>query len=407
MLTLLENVERSEGTIAFLQLISDVRKSFIIESSTVEERLYYAIKSVIFVRHWKNWIKGRGYGFDCFITQNSWDCLEINLIHLVKLSISGKAANFTEMCSQKCERFFRLLRSLTGMESTIVNVTMKAFKFRAYKIELEEKLMQELGEKITFPKQIARSLIQRKLKEEITWEDIEKITLSAETAAIEKLISLGIECTPIQAENFWKAPKVLEANDTTDENYQETEIVENDFFGICDLSCNLDVMNNSGTGEDVSEKEEKIKFLRMIQNNGPKVSPDIAHRFKAKKQKIGENESHRTCGELLWKSHLISKGQKIALEYGNEFVVGNVFDFRFLRQKYKSRMIFTDGSVDLTQQYPKDVGILLEPSYEISKLGVVLQEQFHDYINIKQYKCHFDVEVDVTRVNLYASIKNI
>jgi hypothetical protein len=87
-----------------------------------------------------------------FITMNAWEGLEINLVLLINLIIRSKAHNIHEMNSQIREAFFRLLRSYTTIESTIVNFSMKGLTSRMHIIELEEHIIYRLKDKITFPK---------------------------------------------------------------------------------------------------------------------------------------------------------------------------------------------------------------------------------------------------------------
>jgi hypothetical protein len=75
----------------------------------------------------------------------------MNLVMLLKLAQESKASNIDEMNSQVCESFFRRLRSYTGVESTIVNCTLKSFTTRFNKMQFEEKVVSEISDEIEFP----------------------------------------------------------------------------------------------------------------------------------------------------------------------------------------------------------------------------------------------------------------
>lgn len=378
----------------------DVIKAFVSNDTSIRDRLYCAVKSVIFVRFWKQFLAKRNYSNDFFITQNAWECLEIDLVLLVSLALKSKAENITELCSQKCEQFFRHLRSMTGMESTIVNVTMKSFTSRAYKIAFEESVMKKMHNEIVFPKLIQREKIETKSKEFISKEEIYKISINAKNDAILKLEGLGIECKDLDLTAFLKSPKTTislnNADSIKDNDYLQMEneaIFQGDLQtdGMDDLTHEIEVGN-----------QEKIKYLKIIQNNVAKVSSDITHRFKTKRLKSSNLEKKQ---KISYTDTTITKGEKIIMKVDKEFIFGTVLAFRYLHETTKSKMTYYGDSVDRLDSSFKNIGILLEPAYVIKKNQLELKNFFHDFIKIQNYTLHIKNDCNVAKIDLYTLVK--
>lgn len=150
-------MKNTEATLLYLRLIKSVLIAYVNEDSSVRQRIFHAVYAVHFIRIWRQWLHNNNISTKHFMTKNSWEGLEINLILLLQFSLENKSENIYFHNSQVNESFFRLLRSYTGMENMVVNVSMKGFISRVHKIELEEFLMSDLSlsNKFKFPKVIA------------------------------------------------------------------------------------------------------------------------------------------------------------------------------------------------------------------------------------------------------------
>ena len=332
------------------------------DTKTVD-RIYYGAYVLVFIRIWKTFLLNRQLSSkDFFITQNSWDGIEINFMMLLKLCIEQNAHNFHEFNSQKCERFFRLLRSYTSTESTIINVSMKDFITRICKIEYEEKVMRELQDVIVFPKAIRRSTVSRRERENINNEEIENAIQKGFEDAKKKAIMLGMDCLEINMKTLIKPVKqncVAQEDEDDNEDNNFFEIEENSQLPFDDLNQNNVELHNflMVNKGDHLVKMHKAKIVHMLQDDKVKISPDIRHRFIPKKtitiQEVTPNDN------LVWKSEIISKGDAIILTYDNSICTGTVFCFRIENQRYQYNSTYSYDHINLYESNHPDLSINL------------------------------------------------
>lgn len=238
---LLPKIENSEATLLYLELIRSVLLAYVVEETSVADRIFNAVFAVYFIRIWRQWLFNSETSVDHFLTQNAWEGLELNLILLIKLAIENNAENIYFFNSQNNESFFRLLRSFTGMESMVVNCSLKSFISRVHRIQLEEILMAELSknEKFTFPKLISREKHQRKPKANLSKEEIEELIRKGMDHATEKAKQIGMVCDKIELERFLKVVNIVIPDEVNNENTDEE-----DFLGA-----SQDVPNNENLDE--------------------------------------------------------------------------------------------------------------------------------------------------------------
>jgi hypothetical protein len=221
-------MERTEATVLYLRLMQSIYKAYVSEETSVRERIFHAVFVVYFIRIWRQWLHNNKVSTKHFMTQNSWEGLELNLILLIKLSLENKAENIYFFNSQINEAFFRLLRSYTGMESMIVNCSMKGFISRVHRLQLEEILMRELGDTLEFPKLLARAKHLSKPKANLTRQEIESICEDAKTYASNEARGIGMVVAEIKLELFLKKVTLdldeSGSDDSDDEN--ETDFLE-------------------------------------------------------------------------------------------------------------------------------------------------------------------------------------
>lgn len=269
VLNILSQMPKTEATIICLRLMRSVLKAYVMQETTVQERIFHAVYSIHFIRIWRQWLHNSKISVNHFITQNSWEGLELNLILLIKLALENNAENIYFFNSQENESFFRLLRSYTGMESMVVNCSMKGFISRVHKLQLEELLMQELGndKKLLFPKLLSREKHISKSKANLSREQIEEICQSAINMANNESSQIGMTVSAIQLENFLKkADNFLEINPNEDENDPEDEIQE-DFLNSANDVINEQNLNELTTDEQlVDENYTEEEAVTTFQN---------------------------------------------------------------------------------------------------------------------------------------------
>lgn len=227
-MNLLVKMKNTEGTIMFLKLIKSVLIAYVHENSSTRQRIFNAVFVVQFIRIWRQWIANNDISVKHFITQNAWEGLELNLILLLKLALEGKCSYIYLHNSQINESFFRLMRSYTGAENMVSNVSIKSFIHRVHKIELEEQLMTELSDfGLNFPKLVSRQKTQPKESETLTRLQIETIAKDAMNYAINEAKSVGMSVHKISLKMFLKPV----TNVTCDAANVESES-DDDFLGV-------------------------------------------------------------------------------------------------------------------------------------------------------------------------------
>lgn len=127
-----KNVEKSDGTIKYLEIIRDVTSSFLNHDLTPLQRVFRIWHAVFFLRTWRQFVlKTAGLTLKHnFITSNAYHCVEINASTLISLIKKFRDENKPEKCltplfdSQTCERTFRIFRSMGTTNYTKINFSL-------------------------------------------------------------------------------------------------------------------------------------------------------------------------------------------------------------------------------------------------------------------------------------------
>ena len=195
---------KTRGTIAYLKVMRFYRDSIFDKSLSPLDRINLIRFSLFFVRIWRTWLNDYNYNEeDHYLTPNIHSCLELNahmLVCLVHSCMEGTVPTDSLRIrlsgSQGCESVFRLLRSMTGTFSTIINFTMRGIMNRINKLNFLA--ATECSEEILFPR-LKRRLLQLKEESEQTFilpNDIMEMyssIIAAKHNAIEPTKNLGME----------------------------------------------------------------------------------------------------------------------------------------------------------------------------------------------------------------------
>jgi hypothetical protein len=243
---LLESINGSEGTIIFLEILKSIWQGLVCPTTSSLTRLECVSFAVHFVRYWRVYLHHNNIDSKHFISKNSWDCLELNFVWLIRLMRDGEAENVHEQNSQNNEAFFRKIRSFSSLESTMVNCDAKLYQSRCHKIAYEDKVAQEL-EGIIFPKvenKKKRVVREPRMFEESEIKDcIQKGILKAQNLAL----TVGISCFDFDIGYFLK-PR--------EENVKRLK-----------KSSGHEVKNPLGvTGNPLDESDEEIDRNLTLQN---------------------------------------------------------------------------------------------------------------------------------------------
>lgn len=236
MRELLRQIDGTQGTVAFLDLLDSVYKAYVCPKTPSLERLKYAVDAPYFIRYWKASCQENEVPKANFITKNSWDGLEINLAMMLRLIIDREAHNIHQQTSQNCEGFFRKERSFSSLGSTMTNFDALCFTKRAHKIAYEEKIYNDLDD-ITFPKLDKRGSAPMRQPEEYDDDDIKEAISSGIMMAQNRALSCGITNFDIDLSNFLKPPKnskkdkneMITVDDDDDDEEEEPYVVKDPF----------------------------------------------------------------------------------------------------------------------------------------------------------------------------------
>lgn len=273
ILDLLRKIERTEATIMYLRLIRAVLIAYIIEDISVQERIFNGVFVVQFIRIWRQWLHNNKISVDHFLTLNTWEGLELNLILLLRLALDNKAENIFFFNSQQNEAFFRLLRSYTGMESMVVNCSMKGFISRVHRIQLEEIIMKELESQFIFPKLVSRKKHHpMQPKTNLSRTQIESIIDDALAYASNQAREIGMTVEQINLAAFLRSVRVDNVEEENSDEYDPNEdllATENDRFSEQLLDeMSIDEITVSGTLKH-SSSPQLLSLQNMILSDIP------------------------------------------------------------------------------------------------------------------------------------------
>lgn len=196
-----DNIEGSQGTVQYLQIIRDVIDCYMNPNLTPIQRVRKAWYSIFLIRIWREFILSRKeYSLKAnFLTPNCYSCIELNaqslvlcMLHLRKI---GKPELFVPNLfgSQPCEAIFRQFRSFTTTYSTVTNCTVKEATSRISKIHFQNQITHITSDNIVYPRSDKRivSLGKHQLPSEI--EILDEIRFCS-SHAIRTATGLGLIC---------------------------------------------------------------------------------------------------------------------------------------------------------------------------------------------------------------------
>lgn len=256
-------------------MIEKILEAYVNENTSVQKRIFNAVYVVQYIRIWRQFLFDQKISAKHFITQNSWEGLELNLLLLLNLVSTDNSENIHLLNSQVCEKFFRSLRSFTGVESTVVNCTIKSFISRVHKMQLEEILMTDLSATglVKFPKMLSRDSMVIKPKAGVTRAQVDGIISEAMLSAQKDAAELGMNCSEIHLDLFLKKTNIQHELTQIDE-----ENPLNDYLGA-----ESDVFN--------SENCDSLSLDEILQSEDSNVSQDIIEiqKLKFTAEKSGKN----------------------------------------------------------------------------------------------------------------------
>lgn len=269
---MLENIPASGATVAYLKMMRFVNAAFIDPVLSPTERVYKMAFVVFCLRIWKAHCKENKTRF--LITSNIYTCIELNFHELIKLIIYFKEHDMdqyflpTLFGSQDCEEFFRKLRSLTTLCSTIVNFSMLDLLYRIHRVDFLHYAESILAKYGVTPKQSSKGCT---LFDMPSKEDIESVVLNALIDAEEEMRILGIIAIhPILAH---LSPLIVTSETSSETANEEAEPgidYCNDYLELeTNTTANTTEQENLSPSSDIASE---IRLLLGNNNNNIEIS---------------------------------------------------------------------------------------------------------------------------------------
>lgn len=213
---LTQYVPGSKSTVLYLKMMNAVTDSMLNVDMDIRDRVSNMWYGLFVLRIWRSWLhkfekpkkskkntQASGqpsndttiYSLqENFISTNAYTCIEINAHSLVLLITKLRALNRPDLMlthllgSQSCESTFRLLRSMTTTQSTVINFNMLEMIHRLRRIELQSEIMSSVPVDIKFPR-VHRKKTSAKLNNAFpSNNEIETLIENARTRAIYDLL---------------------------------------------------------------------------------------------------------------------------------------------------------------------------------------------------------------------------
>lgn len=284
----------SEATVVYLNLCKNVTSCCLDKQLSPLVRIFRIWNSVFILRIWRDFLKAANYSVnDNFISQNAYDCIEVNAICLIRLIMNLRNNGITDMFkpymfdSQPCERTFRQMRSMTTMNWTRINFGILELLNLIERTELQNDIIyHRLINIIKFPRvavdqstpeSTCQSRDQCDNKHELpSNENILATIRKALDAAVETTSKFGMACDLLNVVGCRsKKPRVPRHQNLTDPELS-AELIYNessDEEDNCDDSSienrmeHLNLRSYNDVAASVSI-DENSKFIEVCQPDG-------------------------------------------------------------------------------------------------------------------------------------------
>lgn len=400
-----------------MKLIKNVIIAYYSTDTEIIERLHCAIYCVQVLRIWRTWLHENGLNIDAhFVTTQVWESLELNLVFLIGLVADEKADYIYGITSQANEKFFRRIRSHTGMSYTNLNCTMKSFMHRLNHLEFEDFVMPRLTNlfvPISLKTNIGNAASSCK-SHKINSRDFENVVIRALGDATKECKEVGMQCAdvllgtflkPVDPKNFPVSTQDTEEklsaalnerefffDSDEDENYEEDENEkENPEKNFVDKYKKIDTFeftSDSSSDSFLTLKDgsrfSKRTLLWLLENQVHKLSNDTHNRFIPRRI-IAINILHGS-DNLFWKCDNVVKGDYLIVKKNGRFFCGLLVKFKKMNAPTLASSAYNFDSCMLSLSH--DIAITLSPLYKIENSGLLEMVELFDYIEVQNYICY-------------------
>lgn len=429
------HVPDSEGTIMYLTLCKLITSSFTAMNLKPIDRVYKIWYAVYFLRCWRKWLKSNNdYRLsENFISDNAYTSIEVNAHSLIEIIIKLRSNGQDHMflpqlfASQPCEHIFRMMRSMSTINSTKINFSLSELLHLIARVELMQKTTCTCRE-IVFPRLSRKapsgtssddnSDMMQKLPSD---HEIQQAMESAQNAALEKAAIFGIFLYANDIENTEMSQPSIETsfenNDLENEDDSEDERVEEENTSEVTSSQFLYFIDPDGTTRKVrkstfiwmhSEEKDKLssdRLKRVQASSHSDAKPSAKRRKKSSEQSLEESgpslePSFEKSVEIMigdWvifdlKNEIIPSDLEDEIANQNGHIIGLIIGFRYVNEnnrsfQYKANFVSLSSQDQEKSREQKKKIIALGIWYICDENGVLNQISGNFSFGIESYKC--------------------
>lgn len=259
-----EHVPNSEATVIFLRLIHYMTDSFLNSDLSPLERIRRVWYCTFIVRIWRWWIKSsKDHKLsDNFISLNCYTCIELNAQEMICILKHLREHNLDDLfllylySSQACEGFFRQLRSMSTVYSTVVNFSLADVLYKLKRLQFQSDIMTSRDmEEVIFPRLLKKTNLSPSKYALPSDSDINETIQNALNEAISDLQELIPVDINTKHKDFFRCDIV--ANSSI-----------NEYFDEYDSSDKGTDVEGSGFAEEVPEDVERdLTCLQSLQGD--------------------------------------------------------------------------------------------------------------------------------------------
>lgn len=345
-----KNVYGSDGTVIYLEIMSDMYAAFEDKNLSPLERVSKMWRSVFLVRIWRDFIlKKPGLTLKYnFVSSFCYHCIEINAHSLVFMLLYLKKHQLTHLffphkySSQPCESFYRQLRSLSSVNSTVVNFSMKEILHRISRIQLLNDISNDKDSGFSYPKQISSDHFTEATNHEFPTEhQIIETIQKCKTEAIREAVKVGLlkknsktkesscVCPVLPYTEFRKKKMNVFDNTIFEKTFEELDAIQWKLISASIKNYTHKFKENSlpdtSLYVEVYANEQRYVFKKtslcfMLSKESYKCSSDRMYRVR----NTQKTQARKICRVKTLKTHCIKKNTtpktNIELNYGYIFI---------------------------------------------------------------------------------------
>jgi hypothetical protein len=408
---LIEKVDGSHGTAIFLQMMTYLKEALINPETSLNDRLHKLVFVVSFLRRWRQDLLDKKRKLtECFITENAYNGIEMNLILFIRLLVVGRGQLIILCNSQTCEHFFGYSRCESVKGSKKTNFDAKDFHQILERLQTSMFIAQELKDKIKFSESLLSQEKDIRFQEEfLTDEEIDAEIEEACNQAKLYALKCGItseECLTVrESKSFENAINENKksrrpASDCFPKLRVQRSILNDvpilTVNGIhyinTPLSSSIRILKDPENTNDVIEITID-KFIEGIyQKERERVTTDRRNRFIVHVESDEESDDGEEDLELFQRKQYIKIGDWILIDINlnRAVIIGQVVNlWRFLPSAARRNRIINGDRIPTERENNLDFEITLEPK-------VVFNYQTQHYSSLSNQDLYLASQYKVT-----------